>query len=821
MIRGTARTAGWTSPSFADPWITKTVGTAPNTAIVGILGVTTQETPYITLAGNTAGLCFKDFADLISHYYQTVRNAGADVMVVLSHQGLEDGGYGYGFPVYGDKTLAAKLNTAGAHVDLIIGGHSHTNMTTASVVGGTTVVQAYYAGRRVGRANITVDTSTNAASVAWTPLSVSSSGTEDPDTAALIAEWASDPWYQSEITRVVGFTNVPLTRNYNGDLLMGKFVNDAIYNDLNNDAEPLNDVDMVFNNPGGLRADITFPLTSTLPVTLTHGMLYSILPFGNATAVGDMTGAQVLELLNQSAMLNKGAIQVAGVRFKFYCYGTFVAGDPPTPCKDPYAFGAYDVQVLNRGNNSIETWESLDLNKTYHIATNEFLAPAGQDLFYAFKYVTNITYWGDMLDGVERWVNANYTHDNPYNRELDGRITQNGTNVYDPTDLSLIVPITILHNNDLHGNADKGAYVGFTQLATLINQYRGYNPDRTLLLNAGDTIQGDAMAFYYKAAFSGLAADGTALDPSLQTNPIIAEMNAMQYDAMTLGNHEFNFGNDVFTGTLGQATFPLLGANVTDDGAYGLDDMVKPYITTTVPGPDGDIELSILGITNHRIPKYELPSNIPGLTFSNPITTALELVPALDAESDAVIALTHIGFTQLPGSIEVDNNVDTYLAGHVEGIDAIIGAHSHTNPSPTATGNTYRGSYYYLPTIVPNPADEAVIINQAYRYDNFMGIVSLGFLPDGYGGYDLVSLGGTDIPVSSSTPEDPVIDALITPYSTRLATYNNTVLGTTTQPLDALQAFTQETNAANLQADLLSGSWLSMVSTLISIWREP
>ena len=154
---GDCATAGWQSPTFADPWITKTVGTAPNTAIVGILGVTTQETPYITMAENTAGLCFKDPATSISHYYNDVRNAGADVMVVLSHIGNTDGGYGYGFPVYGDQTLAAKLNTAGTHVDLIIGGHSHTDLSAATVIGPTTVAQAHYNGRKVGRADITVN----------------------------------------------------------------------------------------------------------------------------------------------------------------------------------------------------------------------------------------------------------------------------------------------------------------------------------------------------------------------------------------------------------------------------------------------------------------------------------------------------------------------------------------------------------------------------------------------------------------------------------------------------------------------------------------
>ena len=806
---GDCATAGWQSPTFADPWITKTVGTAPNTAIVGILGVTTQETPYITMAENTAGLCFKDPATSISHYYNDVRNAGADVMVVLSHIGNTDGGYGYGFPVYGDQTLAAKLNTAGTHVDLIIGGHSHTNLSAAQVIGGTTVVQAHNAGRKVGRADITVNTDTNAATITWSRITVNPppllptdppADPQDPGTLAQIAIWSSDPWYQGEINRVVGFTDVPIVRNYNGDSLMGSFVNDAIYSDLNTDADPANDVDMVFNNPGGLRTDITFPLTSTLPVTLTHGMLYSILPFGNATVVGDMSGARILELLNQSAMLNKGAIQVAGIRYKFYCYGTEVLGDTPVPCKDPWAWGAYDVRVFNRDLNG---FLPLDLDATYRIATNEFLAPAGQDNFFAFKYVTNISYWGDMLDGVERWVNTTYTHDTPYAGMLDGRITQNGTNVYNPDNPDLIVPVTILHHNDSHGNTDKGTFVGYTQLATWINKYRAFNPDRTLLLNAGDSLQGDAMAYYFKAAFTGFGADGNPLPLGLQTNPIIAEYNAMDYTAMTLGNHEFNFGNYIFTGTLGQATFPILGANIIDDGQYGLAEVgVEPYISTAVPGPNGerDIDIAILGIANHRVPIYELPSNILGLTFTNPIEEAAAQVPALAEMSDAVVALTHIGFTTNPASVEVDNNVDTYLAENVSGIDAIIGAHSHTNPNPSVTDPS-RGTYKYLPALVVNPDAEPVLINQAYRYNSQLGMVSLGFLLNAEGGYDLVTRAGSFIAVSTGDAENTAIDTIITPYTNLLAAYNNTVLGQTLYPIDALQGYTQETNGANLQAD--------------------
>ena len=178
--------------------------------------------------------------------------------------------------------------------------------------------------------------------------------------------------------------------------------------------------------------------------------------------------------------------------------------------------------------------------------------------------------------------------------------------------------------------------------------------------------------------------DGTVLPDALRTNPVIAVMNSMNYDAMTLGNHEFNFGSDVFKGVLGQATFPVLQANISDDGSYGLAAAnggagVQPYVTKAV-GPEG-IKVAILGIGNHRVPNYELPSNIPGLTFSDPIAKAQELSASLRPSNDVLIALTHIGFTENPTSVEVDANVDTNLVANVSGLDALVGGHSHTNPA--------------------------------------------------------------------------------------------------------------------------------------------
>ena len=781
---GNCATAGWTTPPFAAPWVTMTVGAPGNQAVLGLIGVSSTETPYITIASATEGLCFKDPAESIIHHYDAVQAAGADAIVVLSHLGYADGGYGYGFTVYGDRTLASMLVQAGKPVPLIIGGHSHTDLATATVVDGVTVVQAHYAGRKVGRADLVIDKSTGDVTVNWQRLTVSTTGDQDPDVAARIATWAEDPWYQSEINRVVGYTSVDITRNYNGDSLMGAFVNDAIYNDLNTDATADNDVDMVFNNPGGLRADIV--AGGQTPFTLTHGILYSVLPFGNATVVGDMTGDKVLDLLNQSATLFKGALQVSGIRYDFYRYSDALPGP------QPWAWGAFNVEVQNR---STGMWEPLQLDHTYRIATNEFLAPAGQDGFSAFKYVTNISYWGDMLNGVERWVASAYTYDDPYAGVLDGRITRNGTDSDGD-----VLPVTVLHHNDSHGNLWKARFVGYTQLATLINQQRAHNPSRTLLLNSGDQIQGDAMMYYYKNAPMGVGADGRPLPAELTTHPMMAVMNAMAYTAWTVGNHEFNFGNQVFTGILQQSDAPVLQANIEDDGRYGLADVpLKPFTVFALPDrSNGDIRVAVLGIGNHRVPNYELPSNIVGLTFTNPISKAIELAPVLQGANDAVIALTHIGFTTNPASIEVDANVDTALAAAAPGIDAIIGGHSHTDPSRQTSAS---GPYLYLPAFVGGPNNTPVIINHAYRYNSYLGELVLGLLPKPIGGYEVVARAGRYHAVTMSTPEDPAIRAIVDPYIDFLTAYTTTVIGQTEVPLDALNGYTEETNAANMQAD--------------------
>ncbi len=222
IVAGVCDPTNWTSPAFAQPYVVKTFGADPNVVRIGIIGVTSTETPYITLPEATAGLCFKDPLTSILHYYDELK-AQSDVIVVLSHLGYADGGYGYGLTVYGDQTLAKNLNSAGKPVNLIIGGHSHTNLSTATMVGSTAVVQAYYNGRKVGRADLSFNPDTKAVTIAWQSLSVPPDGLADPTLEALITGYTSDPDYIALISQEIGWTNVPITTQLQWRLADGLF----------------------------------------------------------------------------------------------------------------------------------------------------------------------------------------------------------------------------------------------------------------------------------------------------------------------------------------------------------------------------------------------------------------------------------------------------------------------------------------------------------------------------------------------------------------------------------------------------------------------
>ena len=737
----------WEHPTWTKPYITLTLGTAGDQVVLGVLGLSTDETPVVTLKGTTEGLVFKDPTATVLHYYDELKSQ-CDAMVVLAHIGTADSG-----PYKGLRTIAQELINAGKPVDLMIGGHQHERLDTPIRVGDTAIVSAWYAGRALGRVDATVDFVHKKLIVNnYRLILINTTLTPDPAVADRVAYWANV--VQPILQQPVGYTNVNLVRYYNGESNIGDLVADSMRwkADEYDDGEVNGSVDIAFTNAGGLRADIVIPAGATLPYTITWGDTFSVLPFANTLYLMDLTGWQIQALLDQAATLYKGILQSSGITWYWY---------NDKGAASPNAWGAYGVMVNG---------QPLDYKKTYRVVTNNFLAPGG-DGFTTFAQGTNRwdTYY-DMQQGLNEYIAMYNATVGPIDYEVEGRITK------------LNKVVTILHTNDEHGRAYTDTYrgnpIGLTYIASLVKHERAKNPN-ALLLTASDTIQGNAFAFYFRNAPGPVPGGTTTL-----ANPMMAVMNAMGYNASTIGNHEFNFGRETFAKALGQAAFPFVAANVSDDGLYGfIGENVRDYITMTVE----EMKVAIFGLTNPRVPSYELPSNIVGLTFVGGYEAASPLVPQIiaDEDPDLLVGLTHLGYAPYEGSRPEDT--DVFLADNVPGIDVIIGGHSHTKLDPAV-----------LRTSITNT--EGTLIAQAERHAYYLGKVNVGFVSDGVGGYQMVLREGRLLP-AGLLPPDPDIETLLAPYMTELNAYTSQVIGESTVDLDARTALYEETAASNLQVD--------------------
>ena len=385
----------WEHPTWSEPYVILDKGGAD----IGIIGVTTDETPQVTLKGTTEGLVFRDPTETILHYYDEVK-AQSDALIVLAHMGTNDSG-----PYKGLQTVAQELIDAGKPVDLMIGGHQHQPLGNPLWVGNTAIIQAGYYGRWLGVADVTVNPATKSLRLNGYQLTtINNTLTPDPDVEARVAYWADI--VAPIIEQPIGTTNVSLVRDYNNESNMGNLVTDGMRwkADQYDDGEVNGSVDIAFTNPGGLRADIMIPAGAPLPFEITWGDTFSVMPFGNTLFLMDLTGAQVQTLLNQSASLYKGILQTSGATWKWF---------NDCRCKTPTTWGAFDIMVNG---------QPLDPDRTYRVVTNNFLAPGG-DGWLTFAEGTNRwdTYY-DMQEAVNeyiQWYNANV---GPIDHQVEGRI---------------------------------------------------------------------------------------------------------------------------------------------------------------------------------------------------------------------------------------------------------------------------------------------------------------------------------------------------------------------------------------------------------------
>lgn len=264
--------------------------------------------------------------------------------------------------------------------------------------------------------------------------------------------------------------------------------------------------------------------------------------------------------------------------------------------------------------------------------------------------------------------------------------------------------LSIMHVNDTHGRVD-----AFPKLMTAVNEQRAKTPD-ALLLHAGDVFSGTL----YFNEFEGQAD--------------LPFLNALKFDAITLGNHEFDLGSSpeghkALAEFIKASQFPVLTANVdfTKDSLFTgmFSDLVssEPENGKIYAGMIKEVngeKVGIFGLTTAETKDIASPGSV---AFENYIDEAKKAVKAFEDKGvDKIIALTHIGFDDNPA---YDN--DQILAKSVPGIDIIVGGHSHTELKEPVV----------VDTNTVGEKKDATLIVQAKEYAGFLGTVNVEFDENG------------------------------------------------------------------------------------------
>lgn len=332
--------------------------------------------------------------------------------------------------------------------------------------------------------------------------------------------------------------------------------------------------------------------------------------------------------------------------------------------------------------------------------------------------------------------------------------------------------LTILHTNDFHArfepiskydsgckkedNAEGKCFGGTARLVTAIGDARARS-NNSVLFDGGDQFQGTLFYTYYKGK---LAAE---------------MMNKLGYDAMTIGNHEFDDGPEVLRGFMDAVDFPVLMSNADVSAEPELADKV---MKSTVIERGGE-KLGLIGLTPENTPEISSPG--PNIVFSDPAAAVQGEVDKLTAEGiNKIIVLSHSGY-----------GTDKVVAENTTGVDVIVGG--HTNTLLSNTSDRAAGPY---PTMVGETA-----IVQAYAYGKFLGELNVTFDDDG----NLTEAKGEPLIMDSNVAEDEPTVARIAEAAKPLDKIRNKIVAETAEPISGAREECRfgECTMGNLVADAM------------------
>lgn len=359
--------------------------------------------------------------------------------------------------------------------------------------------------------------------------------------------------------------------------------------------------------------------------------------------------------------------------------------------------------------------------------------------------------------------------------------------------------LVILSTTDMHGRifpidyyTNKYDNVGIAKVATLIKEARKNNPD-LLLLDSGDTIQGTPLEYLHNRR------------NNKPPDPMMLAMSALRYDAMAVGNHEYNFGLKVLEKARGEAKFPWLSANTYEAGTGGeLKTHYTPYIVKEVQG----VRVGILGLTTPGIPNWENKPNYEGLQFTETVSEAKKWVPILREreKADVVVIAMHMGIeedlrTGTSGPSQVPNeNAALAIARQVEGVDVILMGHTHRDVPSLVVNNDVIKTYMDIANQKTSGYfNEGVLLTQANRWASHVARVDLYLEKSNIDNrWHVVAKSSRTIPVTENTETDPEIAKLGEPYDKETQAWLARNIGESSTELTAKQCRFQDTAIIDL-----------------------
>lgn len=238
--------------------------------------------------------------------------------------------------------------------------------------------------------------------------------------------------------------------------------------------------------------------------------------------------------------------------------------------------------------------------------------------------------------------------------------------------------IVVLHSNDCHSqivpfnsnlsDKTKAGLGGFLRRVSFVKQQRKQSPD-LLLFDSGDFSQGSSYYSLYKGDVE------------------IGLMNIMGYDAATIGNHEFDYGLDNMARIFKMAKFPVVCTNYDFSGTV-LERVVKPYVVIKRNG----VRIGVFGLSP-RLEGLVVRDNFGSVKYLDPIACTKDVVKTLRQKEkcDVVICLSHLGW-----ELSQEEISDERLVPAIEGVDIILGGHTHDLFNPAKELNDAKGQKVYI-----------------------------------------------------------------------------------------------------------------------------